>query len=298
MTAVPAALPRPDRSKMLAAIAVLVTVASWGSAFPAIRVALSAMDPLPLAAARFAMAGLLALGFLAWTRPTLPRGTDAVRAALCGGIGIALYNLLLNTGQQTVAAGAAAFIVNVAPVLTVVFATLFLKEKFRAWAWAGMAVSMAGVGLIASGQPGGLRFGSGANLLLGAAVCTATYFVLQRPLVGRYGGLTCSALTLLTGALWLSPWLGEGVAQAIAAPARVQGALLFLGLFPAAIGYAAWTLALGYFGAARASNFLYMVPVVASAVAVPLTGELPVWTTLAGGVLALGGVALVNTKGR
>lgn len=295
MTAVTTPLPR---SNALPALAVLVTVISWGSAFPSIRVALGGMDPLPLAAARFAMAGFLSLLFLLITRPALPRGIDAVRFAACGGIGIALYNLLLNTGQKTVAAGAASFIVNVAPVLTVIFATLFLKERFRRWAWIGMAVSMAGVGLIASGQPGGLRFGGGATLLIGAAVATATYFVLQRPLVSRYGALPSSALTLLAGALWLSPWLGRGVQQALAASWQVQAALIFLALFPAAIGYAAWTYALGHFGAARGSNFLYMVPVVASTVAVPLTGELPVWTTLAGGMMALGGVALVNTKGR
>lgn len=298
MTASNTALDSRPGAGALPFIAVGVTIVSWGSAFPAIRVALAGMGPLPLAATRFALAGLFALAYLLLKRPALPRGRDAVRAVLCGGIGIALYNMLLNTGQQTVAAGAASFIVNVAPVLTVVLATLFLKERFRRWAWIGMGISMAGVALIASGQPGGLRFGSGASLLLGAAVATATYFTLQRPLVGRYGALTCSALTILTGAVWLSPWLPQGIEQALAAPVQVQAALLFLAVFPAAIGYAAWTLALGHFGAARGSNFLYLVPVVASAMAVPLTGELPVWTTLAGGALALGGVALVNTKGR
>lgn len=287
-----------NRATMMAVAAMLVTVTSWGAAFPAIRLALDSIEPLPLAAARFALAGLLALAYLAWKRPCLPRGLDIVRVGLCGGIGISLYNLLLNTGQQTVAAGAASFIVNVAPVLTVIMATLFLKERFRAWAWIGMAISMAGVGLIASGQPGGLRLGAGASLLLAAAMATACYFVLQRPLVGRYGPLTCSALTLLTGGLWLAPWLPQGVAQTLAAPAPVQLALVFLAVFPAVIGYAAWMLVLGHFGAARASNFLYLVPVVASTVAVPLTGEMPVWTTLAGGALALVGVALVNLKGR
>lgn len=295
MTALASPLPR---SRFLPAMAVLVTVTSWGSAFPSIRVALGGMDPLPLAALRFALAGLLVLGFLVWKRPTLPRSLDAMRFALCGGIGIALYNLLLNTGQKSVAAGAASFIVTIAPVLTVIFATLFLKERFRRWAWIGMAISMAGVGLIASGQPGGLQFGSGASLVIGAAICQATYFVLQRSLVGKYGALPSSALTLLSGALWLSPWLADGVRQFMVAGWQVQAALLFLALFPAAIGYATWTYTLGHFGAARGSNFLYIVPVVASTVAVPLTGELPVWTTLAGGVMALGGVALVNTKGR
>lgn len=291
-------LPHPDRAPLIAVAAIAVTVLSWGTAFPGIRVALDGMTPLPLAAMRFAIASLLALAWLGWRRPTLPRGADAMRFALCGAVGIAMYNLFLNSGQQSVAAGAASFIVNIAPVLTVVLATIFLKERFRAWAWVGMGVSLAGVALIASGQPGGLRFGSGASLIIGAAICTASYFVLQRPLVPKHGALNASAFTLIAGALWLLPWLPEGIAQMLAAPVRVQAAVIFLGVAPAALGYAAWTIVLGSFGAARASNFLYLVPVVAASTAIPLTGEIPAWTTLAGGLLALAGVGLVNTRGR
>ncbi|WP_051330096.1 DMT family transporter [Niveispirillum irakense] len=286
----------PSLFTPVALIAVMITVGSWGLAFPAIRVALDGMAPLPLASARFALAALVAIGWLAIRRPPLPSRADLLRFAVCGGLGIALYNILLNSGQQTVAAGAASFIANVAPVITVILAVLFLKERFRALAWAGMALSMTGVGVIATGQPGGLRFGSGAMLVLGAAFTTASYFVLQRPLVRRHGALNASAITLLFGALWLLPWLPDGVAQAMTAERRVQAALLFLALLPAAIGYGAWAIVLGHFGAARAANFLYLVPVVASLAAVPLVGEVPGWTTLLGGGLALAGVAMVNRR--
>ena len=115
------------------------------------------------------------------SRPPLPTRADAGRFLICGLIGISAYNGLLNEGERTVSAGAAAFIVNVAPILTAILATVFLRERFSAWGWGGALISFAGVGLIALGQPGGLAFGGGASLVAGAALCTASLFRFAAP---------------------------------------------------------------------------------------------------------------------
>ena len=141
---------------------------------------------------------------------------------------------------------------------------------------------------------------SGATLILLAALASSAYFVLQRRLIPIYGPLASTAYTLLAGALLLSPWL-PGAMSALAAPsasAGTLGAVLVLGVFPAALGYATWTIALGHFGAARASNFLYLVPAIAIALSIFLTGEHPALTTIAGGLMAIAGVAFVAWRGR
>ncbi len=282
----------------LAHAAVAVTVLSWASAFPAIRLALRELAPIPLASARFAVAALLVLGWLAWRRPALPSLADALRFAACGLIGIAAYNILLNTGEQSVAAGAASFIVNTAPIITALLALLVLGERFGARGWAGTLVSFAGISLIASGQPGGLSFGAGASLVAGAALCMAVYVVVQKPLIARHGALACTAYTLLAGALLLSPWLPRAAGGLSGASGITVAAVVALGVLPAAIGYATWTIALGHFGAARAANFLYLVPPVATLMAIPLLGEVPGAQTLLGGAVAIAGVVVVNTRGR
>ena len=287
------------RADAAAIFAVAVTVLSWASAFPMIRVGMRELGPLELAAARFAVASVLALAWLAIRRPPLPMRGDAVRFVVCGVIGISIYNGLLNQGERTVSAGAAAFIVNVAPILTAILATAFLGERFSAWGWSGALISFAGVGLIALGQPGGLAFGGGASLVAGAALCTASYFVLQRPLVPRYGALACTAYTLISGALFLLPFL-PGALPHLLAPggAPLTATVVALGVFPAAIGYGAWTYALGRFGAARAANFLYLVPPVAALLGFAALGEMMSVLTLIGAAVAISGVAIVNTRGR
>ncbi|WP_406855231.1 EamA family transporter [Alsobacter sp. KACC 23698] len=93
--------------------------------------------------------------------------------------------------------------------------------------------------------------------------------------------------------------------QILPPPVQQDGGEHPLALFPvsqvtvaAALGYAAWTFALGCFGAARASNFLYLVPPVATVLAFLLTGEAPGLQTLAGGAIAVAGVVIDKTRGK
>ncbi|MFM0169963.1 DMT family transporter [Paraburkholderia sediminicola] len=293
--------PRPSRfarQPLLAAGAVAFTIVSWASAFPFIRIGLQGLPPLQLASARFATAALLVLAWLAYRRPRLPTWSDSLRFALCGFLGIALYNALLNTGEKTVAAGAASFIVNTLPIFTALLAAAVLGERFNRWGWLGSLISLAGIAVIARGQPGGLTLGAGSTLILGAALCSASYFVLQRRLIPVYGALTCTAYTLLAGALLLTPWLPGALHSLVGAPHGTLQAVLVLGVFPAALGYATWTFALGHFGAARAANFLYLTPAVATALSALLTGERPGLATLCGGLLAIAGVVVVALRGR
>ncbi|HDR9203531.1 TPA: DMT family transporter [Burkholderia vietnamiensis] len=290
---------RDARQRLVAAGAVAFTIVSWASAFPFIRIGLHGLTPLQLAAARFATAAVLALAWLAWRRPPKPSRGDALRFLACGLLGIALYNALLNTGEQTVSAGAASFIVNTLPIFTALLAAVFLHERFNRWGWLGSLVSLAGIAVIAHGQPGGLVLGSGSTLILGAALCSASYFVLQRRLIPVYGALPCTAYTLLAGAVLLAPWLpGALAALGGGASHETVSAVLVLGVFPAALGYAAWSFALGHFGAAHASSFLYLTPAVATAMSMMLTGERPGLGTVGGGLLAIVGVVVVAWRGR
>jgi drug/metabolite transporter (DMT)-like permease len=275
-----------------------LTILFWAAAFPAIRLGLREIEAIPLAAMRFAIASVLAIAWLAWKQPQRPSLADLARFALSGAIGISLYNICLNLGQQTVSAGAASFIVNMQGVITAFLAMVFLGESFRGWAWFGTVLCLAGVALIASNQPGGLQFGAGASLVLGAAFCSGVTFVIQRPLVARYGPITSAAINVLMGALFLTPWLAAGATQSLAASATALSSVVFLGVLPGAVGYMTWMATLSAFGAARAANVLYLVPPVAIAIAYLIADEAPGWMTLVGGFVTLSGVILVNTKGR
>jgi EamA-like transporter family. len=274
-------------------LAAAATILLWASAFPFITLGLRGTGPIELAAMRFASAGLVMAAMLAIARSGLPRLADLWRIVACGALGIALYNILLNTGQKSVSPGAAAFLIAIQPIFTAILAERFLGERFGLGGWIGTAVSLCGAALVAAGQPGGLQFGSGATLVLSAAVCSGSYFALQRPLVVRYGAMRSAAMTLIGGGILLSPWLASGIADAAANPSTALVAL-YLGLGPGVAGYLGWMVMLDTFGAARSANFLYLVPPIVTAMSIPLTGHVPDIAILGGGAVTIAGVAIVN----
>jgi len=71
-------------------------------------------------------------------------------------------------------------------------------------------------------------------------------------------------------------------------------AALYLGLGPSLIAYGTYTIVLSRLPAARTANFFYCVPPVASLMGYFWLGEVPTAPGILGGLLALGGVAIVN----
>jgi len=285
-----------SRTDPIAAAAIIVTIFAWASAFPAIRAGLASFGPLELGAVRFAVAAVPAAIFLAVTRPKLPELNELWRFGV-GGFGfVALYTGLLNYGELTVSAGAASFIINVSPILTALFATAFLGERFSRIAWAGTFLSFAGIGIIALGEGDELRFDTGALLILGAAVVTSANAIAQKPLFKRHNPLAVAAWNMVIGALALSPFLASGLAQAAVADAHGLFAVIYLGIVPSLIAYASWAVALSRLPASRASNFLYCVPPVATLMGFFWLGEAPGLLGIVGGALALIGVAVVNLR--
>ena len=101
---------------------------------------------------------------------------------------------------------------------------------------------------------------------------------------------------MVIGALALSPFLSQGIDQAGVADAQGLAAAVYLGIVPSLIAYGSWAVALSRLPASRASNFLYCVPPVATLIGFVWLGEIPGAMGVAGGLLALTGVVIVNLK--
>ncbi|WP_202034047.1 MULTISPECIES: DMT family transporter [Rhizobium/Agrobacterium group] len=278
--------------------AIALSVLSWSAAFLVIAFSLREMRPIPLATARFEMAGLIALGWLIWKRPKLPSWPHMLRFAICGLLGFTLYSVFINTGQTTVSVGAASFISNIIPIMTALLAWVMLGERFKLVGWLGCAVSFTGVTIIAINQPGGLAFGAGATFILLAALCSAAYFVLQKPLVAIYGALPCTAYTLVCGALFLLPWAPEATLQFTQASPSTMAAVTGLALLPTLLAYFAWNYALGELPAGLAANFLHLVAPLATLFAFVFFGDHPSVNTILGGAMAMLGTIIVARWGK
>jgi len=147
------------------------------------------------------------------------------------------------------------------------------------------------------GESSGFAVSPGALLVMLATVAAAGYFILQKPLLERYRADEMTVYTLLIGTLFLLPFAGGLPAAIAAAPMAATLSVVYLGVFPAAIAYMLWTYVLKNVSATVASSFLYMSPALAILIGWVWLRELPSVLALAGGVLAVCGVVLVNMRG-
>ncbi len=208
------------------------------------------------------------------------------------------YQLLLNAGELTVSAGAASLLVNTAPIFTALFAVQLLGERLTARAWTGIVLGFAGATVIALTQGEGVSLSLGALLILAAALALASFFILQKQLVGHLSAFEVTAYATWLSTLTVLP-LAVGLPGALAdADTDVLAAVIFLGAGSSALGFFTWAYATSRLDVGKAGSSLYLGPAVAIIVAWIWLDELPGATALIGGGIALTGVILTNTSRR
>ncbi|TAK78522.1 MAG: DMT family transporter [Gammaproteobacteria bacterium] len=280
-----------------AKLALVVTILLWASAFVAIRAGLHQYSPEGLALLRYLVASAC-MGIMYYRLPQ--RNTMCVRdmCALLGVgmIGIGIYNLTLNYGELSVSSGMASFITSQSPLITAMFAVLFLGEQLSLARVMGFMVSILGVALIAVGETGGFKWNSGLTYILLATLAGGCFSGLHKPFLKKYHAIEATTYVIWGGTLFLSIYMPTLRHDVMNASLQTTLTVIYLGIFPAAIGYIAWSYVLSEIPASRAVSFLYFMPFVAMLLGWLCLGEMPVWLSVAGGVCAILGVWLGNLK--
>jgi drug/metabolite transporter (DMT)-like permease len=278
----------------IALLAMGGTALLWASAFVAIRAAIDEIPPLSLAIVRYMIASAVLAAAMAAGKTSVPRRDAWPRLAVVGFLGIAVYNVALNIGLRSTDAGSASFLVNTAPIFSVIFAALLLGESIPRPVRVGILFGFLGVTLLILGQGHGFTLRPAALVVLLAAVAQSLYFIVQKPLLVYYSALQVVSLAVWIGTALMLPLSVVAIPDFWRAPLSDQLLTVYLGVFPAALAYALWSIALRRVPVATAAGFLYAVPPTAVLLAWVFLGEIPSTLTLVGGAVALAGVVTVN----
>lgn len=277
----------------------------WSGNFVLARGMRADVPPVALAFWRWAGAFVLCLPF-AWPhlRRDLPvlwrhRWVTLVLSAT----GVAAFNTMIYTGLQTTTALNAVLLQSAMPLFILVWGALLFRDRPGPAEVAGILVSMVGVVVIAGRGSvetlAGLSLNPGDVWVVGAVIAYAFYSALlrQRPVVHPMSFL---AVSFALGAAMLVPLyameLGEGRHIVAGVPAALT--LVYVAVFPSLVAYLAFNRGVDLVGSGRAGQFVHLMQVFGTLLAVVFLGEhLQTYHAVGIGLIAAG-LLLANRRAR
>lgn len=276
----------------------------WGGTFVAGRLLAPVLDPYTAAFLRFMLASVLLLGWLWWRQRRLPvvTGRQLVGVVLLGATGVFAYNLLFFSGLKTVEAGRASLIIAANPVLIALASAWLFGERLGALRLCGVALSVFGAMLIvARGDLAALLaggIGRGELLLLGCVLSWVAYTLIGRRLLRGMSPLVAVTYASVAGALMLTTLQLHHGELTVPPPTdpRVWATIVYLAVFGTVLAFVWYYEGVRAIGAARAGQFINLVPVSGVIFGAWLLNEPVTWSLLAGGILVLLGLWLTNRR--
>jgi len=277
-------------------VAALVAVTLWSSAFVGIRAATRTISPGSLALGRLLIGSTL-LGILLARRGGLrPTGRELGLLAVAGFLWFGLYNVALNRGEQLVDAGTAAMVINIAPLMIMGLAALFLGERLSPGLLMGGLVAFVGVLLMGVATMSGNAPLWGVLLCLIATAASAAGLVAQKPVLARLSALQVTWMCCAIGAVFCLPFAPALIRDVRAAPAVDVAWMIYLGVFPTSVAFTTWAYALARGTASRLATTAYLVPPITIAMSWLILDEVPGLLAVAGGALCLIGVVYARRQ--
>ncbi|MFL9881913.1 EamA family transporter [Paraburkholderia agricolaris] len=273
----------------------LVVVVAWGVNFVVIKVGLHGVPPMLLGALRFTLAAVPAVFFV--KRPQMPwRWLFAYGATISFG----QFAFLFSAMYVGMPAGLASLVLQAQAFFTLIFAALFLHERFRVPNVVGLLIAAGGLAII--GMQGGHAMTLAGFVL---TLCAACSWALGNIVTKKVGKVDLVGLVVWGSLIPPLPFLAlsyafEGPQRIVAALSGISAmsifAIVYLAFIATLIGYGLWSRLLSRYPASQVAPFSLLVPIVGLASASLFLDEHLSTVQIVGALLVMAGLA-VNVFG-
>jgi drug/metabolite transporter (DMT)-like permease len=287
-------IPRSSRGKAEAALICIALI--WGGTFVLVKSALDDVSTLVFLALRFTLAtAALAVVFRGRLRASPEQCRVTLRAGLLAGCCLFAGYFFQTLGLRYTTPSKSAFITGLSVALVPLLAALVHKKAPLASEVVGVVGATAGLGLLTL-PPGRFSIGYGDSLTMGCAVAFAFHILVLGRCSSRSSIELLSVSQIAVTALLSLAVCGWAETPSVSWSGKVLGTVLITGLLATALAFTVQAWAQSHTTATRTALIFAIEPVSAALTSYIVMGEVLTGRNLAGAVLILGGVLLVELK--
>jgi drug/metabolite transporter (DMT)-like permease len=261
-------------------------------------------SPFRLAWFRIVLSGILILAVHSLVRKRAPRPSrrDILGFLILGILGITINQTLFLVGLSFSLPLHASLLYAFTPVLVLFGAVLHLGERLTRTKILGVAAAVVGVSLVLTAKGLDLTQGPlrGDLLILVAVFAWSAYTLVGKRMLAGHDPFTVTTWAFAFGALSMLPagyWVWRDFDPA---SPGVTGWLeiLYLSVFTSLVAFTLWYVALKRLEATQLAVFANLQPPLTALLAWLILGDVPEELAVAGGILVLFGVTVVQFAGR
>lgn len=294
-------------SPLLVILAFAIVYIVWGSTYFFIQIAVKEFPPFLLGALRFVLAGLIMIVWCIIRGEKLFGVKGIQHAAISGILLLFCGNGIIIWVEQSIPSGMVAIMVSSAPLWFVLLDKPKWAENLRSKSIiAGMLIGLAGVVLLFSDQiaealsaneRAQVSFGSMILLLLASISWSggslySKYRSADAPIIVTSAWqMMAAGIAFIPGMIYRNELSGFNWSEV---PAEAWMSVAYLIIFGSIAGFSAYVWLLQVRPAMQVSTYAYVNPVVAVLLAVFFAGENISGIQIAGLVIILGSVLLIN----
>ncbi|WP_445486923.1 DMT family transporter [Niallia sp. 03133] len=248
---------------------------------------------------RWAISTIILFGLLILNKKKIPVFVRWKEFSILGFLGVFAFSTLNYLGLKSINASQAGMISAGIPITILAFTPLFLKEKIKAKAWIGAAISIIGVILLVKGKSSTSSEGSivGEIEILLSCVAWGMYTVLGKKYGKNIDPLTLTAGAALYGTLFSAiSCIGTVQPSMIHMTKNAWICIFYVSTLASVVAYFAWNAGVKIVGAGRAAPFINLLPVWTVVLGVLLLQEQLSGVTFVGGIITIFGAILASMK--
>jgi drug/metabolite transporter (DMT)-like permease len=263
------------------------------------KVVVRDVEPFTLTLVRSVISAV-AMGLILAMRGRMPviRREDYRPVLWLSFLAIPVNQFLFLYGMRYTIPSNAALLYATTPIVVLVFAHFFQRERLTRPKLIGVGLGFAGVTIVIfeRGVSASMEYVYGNLIIFLAVLAWALYTAYGRTLIVKYGAIEASSVTLIVGTMMFIP---IGLIPALRFPYEGLTSanwlqICYLGIVTSVFAYLLWYYALGRIEAGKVALFANLQPILTTVLAVVLLGQSVTAAFLVGGTIAIAGVAVAQ----